>query len=77
MECARTLRNLSRDEVPSPVHFDVADEFPAPERMTSNTPEENTYATCIVAHFRSGSMQIPDEGENSQDGTFWRIRIPR
>ena len=60
MECARTLRNLSRCEVPSPVHFDVADEFPAPERMTSNTPEENTYATCIVAHFRSGSMQIPD-----------------
>jgi hypothetical protein len=70
MECARTLRNLSRCEVPSPVHFDVADELPAPKRMSSNTrtklhsgkwtPEENNYATCIVAHFRSGSMQIPD-----------------
>jgi len=70
MDCARTLRNLSKDEVVSPVHFDSADELPLPEKLCTHkrtgmhsgkwSPEENNYATCIVAHFRSGSMQIPD-----------------
>lgn len=72
MDCARTLRNLSREEVASPVLFDTtADQLLLPEmssppdKRTSMhsgkwSQEENNYAACIVAHFRSGSMRIPD-----------------
>lgn len=68
------LRNLSRDEVAmSPLHFKVND-VASPEISISRkkrqdnsglhsgkwSPEENNYANCMVAHFRHGSLRIPN-----------------